>query len=293
MNEENNAPARKDISSDFPLRGFVTCNCCDKPLRSCWSQGKTKKHPYYLCQTKKCEMYGKSIRRADIENRFEDLLQNLQPSLTATELLKRMIKDAWTQRVAQSKHWRQAVQKEIQNIDKQIDGFLDRIVESNSPAAITAYERKLTQLEKNKLAASEKLENGLQMKGTIEQVLELSLEFLANPWNIWKTRNIKLQKLVLRLAFSERLAYCKKEGYRTPKMALPFNMLVGFSDTKSVLVAPAGLEPARPKAHDFKSCASTDSATGPKTSVCYRGHMRLLQRKILNFFNNSRMRAHH
>lgn len=204
-----------------------------------------------------------------------------------------MIKDAWTQRVAQSKHWRQAVQKEIQNIDKQIDGFLDRIVESNSPAAITAYERKLTQLEKNKLAASEKLENGLQMKGTIEQVLELSLEFLANPWNIWKTRNIKLQKLVLRLAFSERLAYCKKEGYRTPKMALPFNMLVGFSDTKSVLVAPAGLEPARPKAHDFKSCASTDSATGPKTSVCYRGHMRLLQRKILNFFNNSRMRAHH
>ncbi len=29
------------------------------------------------------------------------------------------------------------------------------------------------------------------------------------------------------------------------------------------MVAPAGLEPARPKASDFKSLASTDSATGP------------------------------
>ncbi len=31
-----------------------------------------------------------------------------------------------------------------------------------------------------------------------------------------------------------------------------------------VMVALAGIEPARPKAHDFKSCASTSSATGPR-----------------------------
>jgi hypothetical protein len=26
------APARKDISADFPLRGFILCNDCGKPL---------------------------------------------------------------------------------------------------------------------------------------------------------------------------------------------------------------------------------------------------------------------
>lgn len=30
------------------------------------------------------------------------------------------------------------------------------------------------------------------------------------------------------------------------------------------MVAPAGLEPARPKAHDFKSRASTSFAKGPR-----------------------------
>ena len=58
------APARKDISSDFPLRGFVLCCDCGKPLTACWSKSHTgKKHPYYLCPTKGCPSYRKSIRR--------------------------------------------------------------------------------------------------------------------------------------------------------------------------------------------------------------------------------------
>ena len=39
------APARKDISNDFSLRGFVTCGDCNKTLRSCWSTGKYKNTP--------------------------------------------------------------------------------------------------------------------------------------------------------------------------------------------------------------------------------------------------------
>lgn len=29
------APARKDISEDFPLRGFVACSDCEKPMTAC------------------------------------------------------------------------------------------------------------------------------------------------------------------------------------------------------------------------------------------------------------------
>ncbi|MCV2890126.1 recombinase family protein [Ruegeria aquimaris] len=53
LREGARAPARKDISEDFPLRGFVTCGDCDKPLTACWSKSKTgAKHPYYMCFTK-------------------------------------------------------------------------------------------------------------------------------------------------------------------------------------------------------------------------------------------------
>lgn len=67
------APARKDISEDFPLRGFITCACCGKPLTACWSKGRTQKYPYYLCKTKGCAEYRKSIKRDKLEGDFEEL----------------------------------------------------------------------------------------------------------------------------------------------------------------------------------------------------------------------------
>lgn len=35
------------------------------------------------------------------------------------------------------------------------------------------------------------------------------------------------------------------------------------------MVAPPGLEPGRPKTHDFKSCASTNFAMGPREKVVF------------------------
>ena len=74
------APARKDINGDFPLRGFILCNDCGKPLTACWSQGKYQKYPYYLCATKGCASYRKSIKRDELETAFEGLLRRLEPS---------------------------------------------------------------------------------------------------------------------------------------------------------------------------------------------------------------------
>lgn len=34
------APARKDLNADFPLRGFVRCGDCGKPMTACWSTGR-------------------------------------------------------------------------------------------------------------------------------------------------------------------------------------------------------------------------------------------------------------
>ena len=74
------APARADIGEDFSLRGFATCGDCGSNLRSSWSKGKTKYYPYYLCQSKGCESYGKSIPRDKIEGAFADVVKTLEPS---------------------------------------------------------------------------------------------------------------------------------------------------------------------------------------------------------------------
>ena len=68
---------------------------------------------------------------------------------------------------------------------------------------------------------SEKLQNGGVAKGTFNEFIEPALAFLANPWKLWASGDFILQRTVLRLAFSERIAYGRNEGYRTANTALP------------------------------------------------------------------------
>ncbi|MCB1832630.1 MAG: recombinase family protein [Geminicoccaceae bacterium] len=144
------APMRQDLNKDFPLRGFVLCGDCGKPLTACWSKGSTKKYPYYLCDTRGCESYRKSIRRADVEGEFEDILRDLQPTHTLFELSVRMLEDAWQQRTAQAEAMIDSARAELRTIDARIENLLERVVEASSPAVIGAYEAKIESLDRQR-----------------------------------------------------------------------------------------------------------------------------------------------
>lgn len=238
------APARKDINADFPLRGFILCDDCGKPLTACWSKSKTgKKHPYYLCPTKGCASYRKSIRRDQLEGDFEALLQDIQPSEGLFGLVRAMFKDAWGQRTEQAQMRAHDARLQVTKIDKQIDGLLDRIVESGNDKVVKAYEARIAKLEREKIRLVESIENMGKPKHTFEELFELALSFLANPWKIWVSGELAVKRMVLRLAFSERVAYCRDKGLRTPKIALPFKALEAFQLEKSEMAHPTGFEP--------------------------------------------------
>jgi len=52
----------------------VTCGDCGTPLRSSWSKDRDKSYACYLCQTKKCASYGKSISRDMLEGEIGDIV---------------------------------------------------------------------------------------------------------------------------------------------------------------------------------------------------------------------------
>ena len=237
------APARKNISEDFPLRGFVLCADCDQPLTAGWSKGKNKKYPYYLCDTKGCDSYRKSIRRADIEGEFGEIVRSLQPSQQLFALAKAMFKNLWDQRLADTKATLKHLQRERTSIEKQINDLVERIIEASNARVIAAYEAKIEKLEIERRVIDEKLANSVPSNDRYGKFIEHALTFLASPWNIWESGQFTLKQLVLRLAFCERLAYCRKTGYRTPQTTLPFKVLEGFCAGKNVMVEAGGIEP--------------------------------------------------
>ncbi|MEO9946853.1 MAG: zinc ribbon domain-containing protein [Paraglaciecola sp.] len=119
------APTRKDLSSDFPLRGAVCCADCETPFTSAWSKGRNKRSPYYLCYTKSCDSYGKSIKRADLEGAFEELLEQLQPMNEMFSVASKMFKTLWQTYGLNLQENKKQLLTDIQNLKHQKDKVID------------------------------------------------------------------------------------------------------------------------------------------------------------------------
>ena len=149
-------------------------------------------------------------------------------------------RQAWDIRSAQAEETLKSLKEHIRSLDKQIDAVLARVVEASNPTVIRAYEGKIEALERDKLKLGEQLHNSTAPRGTFDDFIELSLKFLANPYKLWESGNITLRRTLLRLVFSERIAYCRNEGYRTPKITLPFKALGVFGQGSSGMVQLSG-----------------------------------------------------
>lgn len=206
-------------------------------MTSCWSQSSTgKKYPYYLCRNKSCEMKGKSIPRDEIEDAFQHVLKDLQPNRSRFELAAKMFKDWWEYRNSQSSQFGKGIKQELVSVEKQIGMLLDRIMNATSATVVDAYENRIAQLERKKLALLEKSQNQGKTRHPFEELFERALTFLANPCKIWEKGGFEGKRMVLRLAFLGNMPYIRGEGFSNVKTSIPFNVLGGFSSYKSRMV---------------------------------------------------------
>jgi hypothetical protein len=63
------AGCRRRNHPDFPLRGFVRCEACGRPLTGSWSKGRNGRYAYYHCQ-RRCRAV--NVSKAALEGAFVD-----------------------------------------------------------------------------------------------------------------------------------------------------------------------------------------------------------------------------
>ncbi len=206
------APARKDLNKDFPLRNAVACQC-GNALTANWSRSRSGKlHPYYICQNRKCEYKGKSIRRDVLEGEFEKLLQNIAPTPELMNIADMMFKKLWAHREGTEKQRIQLLQDESQKAQRVIE---------------------------EKIAIC-----GRPLK-PFDQMYRTAMLYLANPHKLWALGGFEEKRTVLKLTFTNRLTWDRKGMYRTPDLSLPFKVLGDFLGNKNKMVPVGGLEPPR------------------------------------------------
>ena len=217
--------ARADYHVDFPLRGFVACNCCGNAMTAAWSTGMTKRYPYYRCETRGCEEKSKCIPRAKLEDGFEAILRSLAPSKKLFEIVRVIFADVWEMRSQQVRTQQTEWKLQLKEAEKQIEELLDRLVDTDTRTVAKKLEERIDKLERDKFVLAEKASKPMPTKARLEECMELALKFLSSPWSIYKNGSYAVKQTVLKLAFAEPPRYCRINGYGTIETSFPFKVL--------------------------------------------------------------------
>ncbi len=235
---------RIDLSSDFPLRGLITCAHCEKAMTAAWSKGKVKKHAYYFCQNSTCELKRKSIKKKDIEDGFEKVLlkQNLKEDVGV--IAKEVFDSVWREEVSNlEKSNRDNLNKKLDLEDK-IKCLSDAAVSTKSEAVRVVYEKQIEDTVSEIEALESDYFHESDMSIPYRTALDKVTGLLKNPYTVWKSMSPREQHELFYFIFQQKVPYDVKEGYRTEKIPSVVRLFEEFATSSSLDVEMAGIEPA-------------------------------------------------
>lgn len=216
--------SRKDNSKEFPLRGFVLCVECKKPMTASWTTGRSAKHPYYHCKTGECSLKGKSIKRKQMEDEFETILRSINPKERTLALTKEILLDVWNKRVSEVDSIKRGHENSLDEVRAKIRNFLDRLSKTNNENLIRAYEKEIEALTNEEQILENQVAVMRSRRPDFGTALEVTFSFLKSPYTYWMKDDLKAKHLVLKLVFADRIVYDRNNGFGTANLSLPLRV---------------------------------------------------------------------
>jgi len=224
LQENPRSSQRKDLHKDFPLRGFVLCSCCRQPMTAAWTQGRNQKYPYYRCKTKGCALRNKNIPKAKIEGEFEHLLSGIKPRENILEVIRIELLVLWEKKIGDVEAIRQKRNGRLETVRKDIKDYCALIKTAKSNLVRRTYEDRIEELEMEQLRLGEKQQETSTRHYEFEPALNKVIEFIKDPFLMWKTGDLAQKRLVLRIVFDGLLIYDHEQGYYTDEKSLKLSL---------------------------------------------------------------------
>lgn len=239
------AQVRQDYNPDFPLRGFILCSSCERPVTASWSRGRIEKYPFYHCKQSVCPLYGKTIRRLDLEMAFTGLIERYRPNSDTLNLARHIFTKVWDFNVNNESNQLESIQKAFDDIEAMIKQLVISATQSADTDLKIEYEAEITRLLPNKKELANKLKvNKNYSQERLGTASKAIFSYLENPVLMWQSANYHDKRTLLEMYFDEKLMYDRNEGFGTITLACLPKLLCFKEATENYLVEMAGVEPA-------------------------------------------------
>ncbi len=173
---------RQRNNPDFPLRHFVRCGRCDRPLTGSWSKGRNHRYPYYRCQNPSCKAVHE--RREKVERLFVDFLHLLRPKPEYLALFGEIVIDVWKDKQAQAATLHEAAQRRLASLRERKQRLIEAFVYERTIDKQT-YQEQLDKLsEEIALAEIEECDARIQQMD-IQAAVSFGEFVLLNAPRLW------------------------------------------------------------------------------------------------------------
>ena len=225
---------------DFPLRRFVRCSHCDRPLTGAWSKGKRARYAYYNCPG--CHRV--SVPQQQLEARFVELLDRLRPGSEILRLLSAAVLDRWNEEQKEVAARRAAVEQRLETLRQRKERVVSAYLYEGAIDKET-YQAHLARVEEElTLARIDRYDTEID-EFDIEGTLAFAEHLVNESSRLWIEAGLAQRQRLQKLFFPSGLSY-NGEEFRTPLTCPFFNNFEGTSRQARRMVARTGFEPVLP-----------------------------------------------
>ncbi|MBR9910811.1 MAG: hypothetical protein GYB33_10740 [Gammaproteobacteria bacterium] len=98
-----------------------------------------------------------------------------------------MFKEFWGYRLEFQKTHSKSLQLDMAKSEKKIEQLLDHIVDAESTSVVSAYEKRIGELQLEKQVMQEKIAKCGRPLRDFDESFQTSMDFLATPHQLWVT----------------------------------------------------------------------------------------------------------
>ena len=197
---------------DFPLRGFVRCFKCRKPLTAAAPHGRSKQYPRYWCWQKGCNAV--SVSKEILESQFVGLLDMMQPTAELIARLPQISAANWElrkKRVADDRRTLQMRLNEQNALNRR--AIEAKLVGDLSPEDFTAFKAEVT----SRIAEIEGQIKGLDSElSTMNELLAQAHIEVVNLAETWKKAGVNEKQELQFAVFPDGLLWSPDVHYFEP-----------------------------------------------------------------------------
>ena len=215
----------------YPLRRFVKCSHCGKYMVVGPSASRGgKRYLYYRCDNKECPMKSKSIRANVLFNALYDELEKLKFDEDTYRNFVEKVGSITEEKLAELKTSKRSLKGAIIHLNTEIRRVADRLsdlTETGHKVAAAQFERKLEELEGQKIDFEQRVEE-IEAQIIDPSKMQMSLEEflnLANSASDKMKAGTSVQKDILCRMLFLNIVLDKEKG-ATFLWKEPFSMLV-------------------------------------------------------------------